>query len=164
MDWIAQESGVAYGETEHATKAHRVLADHGRGMTFLVGDGVMPSNEGRGYVLRRIIRRAVQQAQAIGLDELWRLTDVVVEQMGDAVPGAAASTRARSSACSAEEERFAETLERGMKLFEERRRSGATQRRGRVHAARHVRVPDRADARARARARPAGRRGRLPRS
>ena len=58
MDWIADESGVAFGESEKATKAHRILADHGRGMTFLVGDGVVPSNEGRGYVLRRIIRRA----------------------------------------------------------------------------------------------------------
>ena len=69
--WRA-ESGVAYGESEQATKAHRILADHGRGMTFLVADGVKPSNEGRGYVLRRVIRRAVQQAQTIGLEELWR--------------------------------------------------------------------------------------------
>ena len=71
MDWVAAQSGVAFGDSDAATKAHRVLADHGRGMTFLVGDGVTPSNEGRGYVLRRIIRRAVQQARTIGLDELW---------------------------------------------------------------------------------------------
>jgi alanyl-tRNA synthetase len=66
MNWIAEESGVAYGDSAAATKAHRILADHGRGMTFLVADGVMPSNEGRGYVLRRIIRRAVQQAAVRG--------------------------------------------------------------------------------------------------
>src|SRR5205823_2556262 len=60
MEWVAAESGVRYGQSEDATKAHRVLADHARGMTFLVGDGVVPSNEGRGYVLRRIVRRAVQ--------------------------------------------------------------------------------------------------------
>ena len=86
MDWIAAESGVAYGDSPAATKAHRILADHGRGMTFLVGDGVTPSNEGRGYVLRRIIRRAVQQARRIGLEDVWRLPAVVVEQMGDAYP------------------------------------------------------------------------------
>ena len=86
MDWVAQESGVAFGDSEAATKAHRVLADHGRGMTFLVGDGVTPSNEGRGYVLRRIIRRAVQQARTIGLDDLWRVSDVVVDQMGPSFP------------------------------------------------------------------------------
>ena len=86
MAWVAAESGVAFGESERATKAHRVIADHGRGMTFLVGDGVAPSNEGRGYVLRRIIRRAVQQARSIGLAELYPVTDVVVDQMADAYP------------------------------------------------------------------------------
>jgi alanyl-tRNA synthetase len=67
MNWVAEESGVRYGESEDATKAHRVLADHGRGMTVLVADGVTPSNEGRGYILRRIVRRAVQHAGRIGL-------------------------------------------------------------------------------------------------
>src|SRR5213078_5223421 len=88
MRWIADESGVAYGDSPAATKAHRILADHGRGMTFLAADGVAPSNEGRGYVMRRIVRRAVQQAGRIGLEPpfLSGLADVVVEQMNEAYP------------------------------------------------------------------------------
>jgi len=119
MSWIADQSGVAYGDSETATKAHRILADHGRGMTFLVGDGVTPSNEGRGYVLRRIIRRAVQQARTIGLIDLWRITDVVVEQMGQWYPELTENRALISETVKVEEERFSQTLERGMKLFEE---------------------------------------------
>ena len=163
MDWVAKESGVAFGESEQATKAHRVLADHGRGMTFLVADGVKPSNEGRGYVLRRVIRRAVQQAQTIGLEELWRLTDVVVEQMGDAFPELREHAADIQRVIKTEEEQFERTLMRGMAIFDELASDDA-QRRRRVQAARHVRVPDRADAGARARARHAGRRGSLRRS
>jgi alanyl-tRNA synthetase len=119
MGWIAAESGIAYGDSPAATKAHRILADHGRGMTFLVGDGVTPSNEGRGYVLRRIIRRAVQQAQRIGLHDVHRLSAVVVEQMGDAYPELPPQADEIARLLRLEEERFLETLERGMKLFEE---------------------------------------------
>ena len=119
MDWIAAESGVSYGDSPTATKAHRVLADHGRGMTFLVGDGVTPSNEGRGYVLRRIIRRAVQQAQRIGLHDIHRLSAVVVEQMGEAYPELPEQAEKIARVVRQEEERFGETLERGLRLFEE---------------------------------------------
>ena len=125
MNWIAEESGVAYGDSEAATKAHRILADHGRGMTFLVGDGVMPSNEGRGYVLRRIIRRAVQQARTIGLSDLWRITDIVVDQMGDWYPELVENRTLISDTIRAEEERFSQTLERGLKVFEEIAARGA---------------------------------------
>jgi alanyl-tRNA synthetase len=119
MAWIEQESGVAWDADETATKAHRVLADHGRGMTFLVADGVTPTNEGRGYVLRRIIRRAVQQARKIGLDDLWRLSDVVVDQMSAWYPELEANRGQIKEVLQAEEERFSETLARGMRLFEE---------------------------------------------
>ena len=119
MDWIASESGVAYGDSPPATKAHRVLADHGRGMTFLVGDGVTPSNEGRGYVLRRIIRRAVQQAQRIGLEDVHRLSAVVVEQMSAAYPELPPRADEIARVIRQEEERFGETLERGLRLFDE---------------------------------------------
>jgi alanyl-tRNA synthetase len=119
MDWIAAESGVAYGDSPTATKAHRVLADHGRGMTFLVGDGVTPSNEGRGYILRRVIRRAVQQAQRIGLRDVHRISGVVVEQMSDAYPELEEQADEIDRVVRLEEERFLETLERGLRLFDE---------------------------------------------
>src|SRR6266508_4548806 len=121
MSWIAERSGVAYGESEKATKAHRILADHGRGMTFLAADGVVPSNEGRGYVMRRIVRRAVQQAGRIGLEApfLARLADVVVEQMREGYPELEEHRDEIHRILSAEEERFGQTLARGMRLFEE---------------------------------------------
>jgi alanyl-tRNA synthetase len=121
MQWIAEQSGVAYGESADATKAHRVLADHGRGMTFLVAEGITPSNEGRGYVLRRIIRRAAQHGLRIGMEDsfLPGLADTVIEQMGKAYPELVQHRAEIRQVLAAEEERFAETLERGMKVFEE---------------------------------------------
>jgi alanyl-tRNA synthetase len=121
MDWIAAESGVAYGDSPEATKAHRILADHGRGLTFLASEGIAPSNEGRGYVMRRIARRAVQHAGRIGLDSpfLARLADVVVEQMGDAYPELPQHRDEIARILTAEEESFSRTLSRGLRLFEE---------------------------------------------
>ncbi|MGZ4310394.1 MAG: alanine--tRNA ligase-related protein, partial [Gaiellaceae bacterium] len=121
MRWIAAESGVAYGESEQATKAHRILADHARGMTFLAADGVEPSNEGRGYVMRRIVRRAILQAGRIGLNSpfLTRLAEVVVAQMADSYPELRERADHVGRILSEEEGRFSETLARGLKLFEE---------------------------------------------
>jgi alanyl-tRNA synthetase len=121
MRWIADESGVAYGDSPEATKAHRILADHGRGMTFLAADGVSPSNEGRGYVMRRIIRRAAQQAGRVGLEPpyLARLADVVIEEMKSGYPELEEHRDDIHRILSAEEERFGQTLARGMRLFEE---------------------------------------------
>jgi alanyl-tRNA synthetase len=121
MSWIADQSGVAYGETDEAIKAHRILADHGRGMTVLAGDGIVPSNEGRGYVMRRIVRRSVQQAGRIGLETpfLAGLADVVVEQMGGAYPELRKRRDEIRQVLRDEEERFSETLARGLRLFEE---------------------------------------------
>jgi len=121
MDWVAEQSGAAYGSSEDATKAHRVLADHGRGMTFIAVEGVTPSNEGRGYVLRRVIRRAVQHGLRIGMQApfLPGLADVVIEQMGVAYPELVEHRDDIHRVLAAEEERFGETLERGMAKFEE---------------------------------------------
>ena len=119
MDWIAEESGVAYGTSPEATKAHRVLCDHGRGVTFLVAEGVTPSNEGRGYILRRLIRRAVVQARRIGLPAVYPLPRIVVEQVGPWYPEVVENAAEIERVVRAEEERFRETLDRGMKEFEE---------------------------------------------
>jgi alanyl-tRNA synthetase len=119
MDWVAAESGVGYGKDLVTTKAHRVLADHGRAMSFLIADGVTPSNEGRGYICRRIIRRAVQHGQRIGLDRVYRLGGVVVEQMGDAYPELREHAEEIERVVRLEEERFRETLARGTKEFDE---------------------------------------------
>jgi alanyl-tRNA synthetase len=121
MARIAEQSGTAYGESERATKAHRILADHGRGMTFMAAEGIVPSNEGRGYVMRRIARRAVLQAGRIGLESpfLPGLSDVVISQMGAAYPELPEHRDKIHQVLSAEEERFSETLARGLRLFEE---------------------------------------------
>src|SRR5438045_3601847 len=121
MRWIADESGVAYGDSPGATKAHRILVDHARGMTFLAADGVSPSNEGRGYVMRRIVRRAVQQGGRVGLEPpyLARLADVVIEQMSSGYPELEEHRDEIHRILSAEEERFGQTLARGLRLFEE---------------------------------------------
>src|SRR5260370_41855119 len=81
-------SGRSYGEDDRVTRALRILADHGRGMTFLLADGVVPSNEERGYVLRRIMRRAVQQGQVLGIEKsfLPKLAERGIEGMGGAYP------------------------------------------------------------------------------
>ncbi len=115
MDWIAEQSGVAYRDSEVSQRAHRVLADHLRAVTFLVAEGVVPSNEGRGYICRRLLRRAILQAQRIGLDRVYRLPAVVVEQMGTAYPALAEHAGEIERIVKEEETRFTETLERGLK-------------------------------------------------
>jgi alanyl-tRNA synthetase len=119
MDWIERESGVGYRDSPVATKAHRVIADHARAVSFLIAEGVVPSNEGRGYICRRLLRRAIQHANRIGLEKLHRLPAVVVEQMGDAYPELREHAAEIERVVRAEEERFSETLARGMKVFDE---------------------------------------------
>src|SRR4051812_13702112 len=119
MDWVERESGVAYNENEVSQRAHRVLADHGRAVSFLIAEGVEPSNEGRGYICRRLLRRAIYQAKRIGLEGVHRLPAVVIEQMGDAYPQLREHAADIERVVRNEEERFTETLARGMKEFEE---------------------------------------------
>jgi alanyl-tRNA synthetase len=119
MRHVEERTDVGYGDSELATKAHRVLADHARAMTFLTADGVRPANEGREYVLRRVIRRAVQFGRRIGLDEVWPLTEIVIEQMHPWYPELVEQRQHVADVVRGEEERFGETLSRGLKLFEE---------------------------------------------
>ena len=99
----------------------RVIADHIRACSFLVVDGVLPSNEGRGYVLRRIIRRALRHGWMLGVrgDFFWKMVEPLVEVMGEAYPELAAKRALVEAALRAEEERFGETLEHGMRIFDE---------------------------------------------
>ncbi|HHB13256.1 MAG TPA: alanine--tRNA ligase [Chromatiales bacterium] len=99
----------------------KVIADHIRSSSFLITDGVLPSNEGRGYVLRRIVRRALRHGHGLGLREPFfhRLVHPLVEVMGTAYPELAASADRVVAALRREEERFAETLEQGLKILEE---------------------------------------------
>jgi alanyl-tRNA synthetase len=118
---IEQWSGARYGAGEAQTKSLRVLADHGRSMTFLASDGIEPSNEGRGYVLRRIIRRAALHSRRLGIEGLVaaRLQDVVVGLLGDVYPELQANRSHVAALLNNEEERFAETLRNGQQLLDE---------------------------------------------
>ncbi len=103
--------------------SHRVIADHLRASGFLIADGVLPSNEGRGYVLRRIMRRAMRHAHMLGAKDplMHRLVPTLVQEMGAAFPELARAQAAIASTLQQEEERFRETLGRGLKLLEEER-------------------------------------------
>ena len=118
---IAAASGKPYGRTTDDDVSIRVIADHLRSAAFLLSDGLTPSNEGRGYVLRRIIRRASRHAKLLGLGDphLYRLMDSVVEAMGDVYPGLAREQARASKVLLFEEERFTRTLEQGVRILDE---------------------------------------------
>ncbi len=99
--------------------SHRVIADHLRASSFLIADGVLPSNEGRGYVLRRIMRRAMRHAQLLGAKEplMWRLLPALVREMGQAYPELVRAEALISETLKLEETRFRKTLERGLGLL-----------------------------------------------
>jgi len=103
-----------------ANKSLRVIADHIRACSFLIVDGVLPSNEGRGYVLRRIIRRALRHGWMLGVrgDFFWKMVQPLVEEMGEAYPELAQKQAFVEDALRTEERRFGETLENGMRLFD----------------------------------------------
>ena len=118
---VAARAGVPYGGQDITDRSMRVVADHLRAITFLMADGVLPSNEGRGYVLRRILRRAARHGRLLGIVEpfLYELTAAVVSQMAEIyseVQGAAATI---AEATRGEEERFIATLDQGLPILNE---------------------------------------------
>ena len=127
IERVGELVGRSYDRSSEERASYRVLADHARAVSFLLADGVYPSNEGRGYVLRRILRRAVRHAWLLGRREptLAQLTRIVVEQMRDVYPELGAKADYIHEVTQTEEQRFLETIEGGLKRLEEIFASGA---------------------------------------
>jgi alanyl-tRNA synthetase len=119
---VADLTGVEPDGPQGAS--HRVIADHLRACSFLIADGVLPSNEGRGYVLRRIMRRAMRHAQMLGARTplMWRLVPTLVREMGQAYPELSRAEPLITETLRLEETRFRQTLERGLSILEEESR------------------------------------------
>ncbi|MBI5182450.1 MAG: alanine--tRNA ligase [Nitrospirae bacterium] len=118
---IAELSEKSYGKDNKTDISIRVIADHIRAITFAISDGVMPSNEGRGYVLRRIMRRAARHGKFLGIDEpfIYRLAGVVVDLMKAAYPELSDTHNYVSRVVLSEEERFIDTLDHGLRMVNE---------------------------------------------
>lgn len=116
---ISELTGVDADGPQRAS--HRVIADHLRATSFLIADGVLPSNEGRGYVLRRIMRRAMRHAQLLGARDplMWRLVPSLVREMGQAYPELVRAETLIEETLRLEETRFRKTLERGLSILDE---------------------------------------------
>jgi alanyl-tRNA synthetase len=114
-------SGLRHGKDKRADVSLKVIAEHGRATTFLIADGVQPSNEGRGYVLRRMLRRVVSHARRLGIEQdvMTRLIERTVELFGDAYPELVENRAYVEQVATSEEERFAATLRQGMTLLEQ---------------------------------------------
>jgi alanyl-tRNA synthetase len=120
IERAAELSGVAPGEDAEKDVSLRVVADHARALAFLIGDGVLPSNAGRGYVLRRILRRGSRHGVLLGQERpfIHSVADAVIDQMGDAYPELVERRAYITDRIRREEERFLETLSKGLTLLE----------------------------------------------
>ncbi|MBE7710194.1 MAG: alanine--tRNA ligase [Cyanobacteria bacterium SIG32] len=121
MDEVSKMCGVPYKKSEKTDVSLRIITDHARCVSFLISDGVIPGNEGRSYVLRMILRRALRHGKMLGLDLpfLYKLVDVIIEHYGKAYPDLAKNRDKIIDVIKKEEERFAKTLDRGYKLLDE---------------------------------------------
>ncbi|NTW29069.1 MAG: alanine--tRNA ligase [Coriobacteriia bacterium] len=120
MTLAGEITGTLYGAGEKSDTSLRIIADHARAVTFLIADGVIPSNEGRGYVLRRLLRRGVRHGRLLGVEDafLVRLVDLVIELMGAAYPEIVEHRDLIEGIVESEEERFGVTLRQGMGFLE----------------------------------------------
>lgn len=121
LDKVSEMSGVPYKKSEKTDISLRIITDHARCVSFLISDGVIPGNEGRSYVLRMILRRALRHGKILGMELpfLYKLVDVVVDNYGDAYPDLVKNKSKIIDVIKKEEERFAKTLDRGYKMLEE---------------------------------------------
>lgn len=121
LDKVSEMSGVPYKKSEKTDISLRIITDHARCVSFLISDGVIPGNEGRSYVLRMILRRALRHGKILGMDLpfLYKLVDVVVENYGEAYPDLVKNKEKIVDVIKKEEERFAKTLDRGYKMLDE---------------------------------------------
>jgi alanyl-tRNA synthetase len=113
-------TGVAFGAASKSDTSLRILADHARAVAFMIADGILPSNEGRGYVLRRLLRRAIRHGRLLGVEDPFvnELVGKVIELMGDAYPALVSHRDLIEQIVSTEEERFSSTLRTGMSFLE----------------------------------------------
>jgi alanyl-tRNA synthetase len=120
IEKTSEIAGVEYPHDNDCRTLLQIIADHMRAVTFLISDGIMPANDGRGYVLRRLIRRAFRAGQKLGLDDpfLYSLVGVVCDIMQGSYPELLKSAEYISQVCLSEEERFADTLTSGLKTFD----------------------------------------------
>ena len=121
MDKVSEMCGVPYKKSEKTDISLRIITDHARCVSFLISDGVIPGNEGRSYVLRMILRRALRHGKILGMELpfLYKLVDVVVDLYGEAYPDLVKNKQKIIDTIKKEEERFAKTLDRGYKMLDE---------------------------------------------
>ena len=121
IEYAAKIAGIEYGADEKSKVSLKVIADHARSMTFMIGDGILPSNEGRGYVLRRILRRAVRHGRLIGINQMFLAgaVDIVIEMFGHVYTNLAEKREYIQKVIEMEETSFLRTLKQGSELLNE---------------------------------------------
>lgn len=120
VDYVAETAGVTYGKDSEHDVSLRVITDHMRGVAFMIHDGILPGNEGRGYVLRRLLRRSVRHARLLGIEKMFLpdVTDRVIDLMVPGYPEIAESREYIRNVVATEERRFNETLDQGMEILD----------------------------------------------